>query len=236
MRLSIHQPSYFPWLGLLHKIAQSDQYVLMDEVALSDSAFQHRNLFLTNDGKSKYLTIPFVRSGYQSRPFRDLELSDRDWARRHLDFLSNNYRKHPFYNDVMPQIEAVLTARYERLVDVVAASMRLSFQWFGISTRVIAQSDLEYDRSLRRGDLVMALIEACNADVYVSGTGAKAYLDESRFGDSVALEYNRFTHPTYPQKGSEAFVSGLACVDIVFNIGETGAAELLGSCGDGNMS
>lgn len=230
MILSIHQPSYFPWMGLLHKIAQSDQYVLMDEVALSDSAFQHRNLFLNNDGRAKYLTIPFVRSGYQSKAFRDLEFSDPNWPRRHLDFLSNNYRKHPFYKDVMPQIEAVLTAKYERLVDVVVASMMLSFQWFGISTPVIAQSTLEYDRSLRRGELVMALIKACNADVYISGTGAKAYLDESQFGDSVELVYTKFSHPTYSQKGSNEFVAGLACIDIVFNIGERKAAELLNGC------
>lgn len=230
MRLSIHQPSYFPWLGLLHKIACSDQYVLMDEVALSDSAFQHRNLFLTNHFKTKYLTIPFVREGYQARPFHDLELSDPAWSRRHLDFLSNNYRKHPFYREVMPQIEAVLSAPYERLVDVVLASMKLSFKWFGITTPIVSQRSLDYDRSLRRGDLVMALIDACKAEVYVSGTGAKAYLDESRFGTSVKLVYDQFAHPAYPQKDNAEFVAGLSCVDLVFNIGETGAADLLRSC------
>ncbi|HEY3277770.1 MAG TPA: WbqC family protein, partial [Syntrophorhabdaceae bacterium] len=62
MILSIHQPSYFPWLGLLDKIAKSDVYMVMDEVQLTDAAYQHRNIFLTADGKIKYLTIPFKKT------------------------------------------------------------------------------------------------------------------------------------------------------------------------------
>lgn len=231
MILSIHQPSYFPWLGLLHKISKSDLYVLMDEVALSDSAFQQRNLFLTNDGKSKYLSIPFARAGYQSVPFKDLLISDHKWCQRHLDFISNNYRKHPYHKQVMPQLEAYYSKEFTHLVEAIADSMQLAFRWFGIDTRVIRQSELEYDRTLRRGDLVMGLIEACKADMYLSGTGAQAYLDESRFGTDVKLVYSDFKHPVYPQRSSTEFIAGLSCVDVVFNIGEQGAADLLSDSG-----
>ena len=67
MILSIHQPSYFPWLGLLDKIVKSDVYMIMDEIQLTDGAYQHRNVFLTADGKVKYLTIPFNKRDYLHR-------------------------------------------------------------------------------------------------------------------------------------------------------------------------
>ena len=51
MITAIHQPSYFPWLGWMDKINKCDQFILMDEVQLSDRAYQHRNLFLTNTGQ-----------------------------------------------------------------------------------------------------------------------------------------------------------------------------------------
>lgn len=57
MITAIHQPSYFPWLGWMDKINKCDQFILMDEVQLSDRAYQHRNLFLTNTGQQKFLTI-----------------------------------------------------------------------------------------------------------------------------------------------------------------------------------
>lgn len=87
MITSIHQPSYFPWLGLLHKINSSDTFILLDDVQLSDSAFQHRNIFLSNDGKVKYLTIPFVKKEYRNKGFKDLEIADPMWTKNHLNFL-----------------------------------------------------------------------------------------------------------------------------------------------------
>jgi hypothetical protein len=226
--LSIHQPSYFPWLGLLDKIAKSDVHMVMDEVQLSDSAYQHRNLFLTADGKTKFLTIPFVKKDYLKRRFRDLEISRDDWTTTHRNFIHNSYGRHPYAAEIMPHAGQFFTGRFRLLADAVWASMQLSLDMFGIRTRVIRQSELDYDRSLRRGELVVALARAAGASCYLSGTGAKAYLDEAAFGDGLTLRYNEFHHPQYPQKGVAEFQSGLACLDALFNLGGKGARELLG--------
>jgi WbqC-like protein family len=228
MILSIHQPSYFPWLGLLDKIARSDVHMVMDEVQLSDSAYQHRNLFLTADGKVKFLTIPFVKKDYLKRDFRELEISRDDWITSHRNFIQNTYGRHPYAAEIMPRVEQFFAERFALLADAVYASLRLSLDLFGIRTHVIRQSELAYDRSLRRGELVVALARAAGASCYLSGTGAKAYLDESAFGGDLTLRYNEFHHPQYPQKGSAEFRSGLACLDALFNLGGQGARALLG--------
>jgi len=226
MILSIHQPSYFPWLGLLQKIAKSDVYILMDEVQLSDSAYQNRNLFLTNDGKVKYLTIPFDRKGYLDKPFCNLDIADDGWRQKHRDFIINNYRKHPGFAEIIPSLEEFFGCEYLSLCDAVVASMKLAMELFGIKTKVLLQSQLQYDRSLRKGDLVIDLIRAAGADVYLSGTGARDYLDESKFGTGIRLEYSVFQHPVYPQRGGVEFVSGLSCLDMLFNQGLADARRL----------
>src|SRR5664279_438630 len=109
MILSIHQPSYFPWLGLLHKIAHSDVLVVMDEVQLMDSGYQHRNLFLSLEGKPRFLTIPFTKKGYLGRPFKELEIADPTWRTKHLNFLREAYRKHPFRKEIFPIVEDILS-------------------------------------------------------------------------------------------------------------------------------
>ena len=219
MIVSIHQPSYFPWLGLLHKIANSDLYVVMDEVQLSDSAYQQRNIFLSADGKVKYLTIPFNKSGYLQRPFKELEIKDGTWRKRHLDFIRNSYRKHPYFDEIYPALESYFARDYAYLIDAVMASMRMSLGFFGIATRIEMQSQMAYDRLSKRGDLVVSLVIASGADCYLSGTGGKEYLDEAKFSDGLALKYNNFLHPTYLQKNSSDFVPGLACLDVLFNLG-----------------
>jgi hypothetical protein len=228
MILSMHQLSYFPWLGLLDKINRSDTHILMDEVQLSDSAYQHRNLFLTAEGQPKFLTIPFVKKGYLERGFWEIEIARSDWRTDHLNFIVNTYRKHPFASEVMPQLEAFYAVDYRLLADAVLASMRLSLDLFAIKTRLILQSEMEYDRRARRGDLVVALTRAAGAHCYLSGSGARAYLDESEFPSDVTVRYNDFTHPEYPQKGAAEFRPGLACVDALFNVGPEGARVLLG--------
>ena len=233
MNLSIHQPSYFPWLGMLDKIRKSDVFMIMDEVQLSDSLYQHRNLLMTADGKTKFLTIPFVRRGYLELPFRKIEVASSDWRSRHLNFIENTYRKHPYVNEVMPRLEAFFAADYRLLVDAVVASMRLSLEFFGIETQVIFQSEMDYDHSLRRGDVVAALARAAGAKRYISGSGAKAYLNESAFTGDMSLQYNTFHELSYSQKGSTTFQRGLACLDAMFNLGIEGSRALLeASSGD----
>ena len=233
MIVSIHQPSYFPWLGLLDKVSKSDVYIMMDEVQLSDSAYQHRNLFLTAEGKVKFLTIPIVRKGYLGRTYEELEIAGDGWRAQHLAFVCNNYGKHPFAAELMPHMERYFAAQYRLLAEAVLASMRLSFDLFGIRTRLLRQSEMNYDRSLRRGELVIALARAAGAHCYLSGAGGRDYLDESAFGPHLALRYNDFRHPQYRQKGAREFTPGLAGVDTLFNLGIEGSRALLGGTAHG---
>lgn len=227
MILSMHQPSYFPWLGLLDKVRQSDAFLVMDEVQLSDSGYQHRNLFMTADGKTKFLTIPFQKHDYLRKPFREIEIAAPDWGVRHRNFIENSYRRHPHADEILPVVTDFYAAKYRKLAEAVIASMRLSLALFGLGARVLLQSELDYDRSLRRGQLVVALARAAGADCYVSGTGARAYLDESAFDERLRLEYSEFRHPIYPQRGTNDFRPGLGCLDVLFNLGIAGARQLL---------
>jgi len=227
MILSIHQPSYFPWLGLLDKIRKSDVFIVMDEVQLSDSAYQHRNLFSAPDGQVKFLTIPFSKKNYLRRPFGEVEIASADWRKKHFNFLCNAYRKHPYASEMLPLLEQFYAVEYRLLIDAVLASMSISFDLFGIEAQIVRQSAMAYDRTLRRADLVVALVRASGANCYLSGTGARSYLDESLFPDGVALRYNQFQHPVYPQQGAAEFREGLACLDVLFNLGKRGARALL---------
>ena len=228
MIFSIHQPCYFPWLGLLYKIACSDTLIILDDVQLSDSAFQHRNQFLTNDGKVKYLTIPFVKQNYLKIPFKDLKIADSSWGDNHRNFLLNNYKKHKYFNQIYPEIEPMFSKESAYLVDVVMNSMNVSMAMFGIKTQVILQSEIDYDHEAKKGDLVLQLLKATNAKKYLSGRGAQAYQGDSAFkSDGIELEYVDFFHPVYQQKNSHEFIAGLSCLDLLFNAGAEEASLLL---------
>ena len=228
MMFAIHQPCYFPWLGLLHKIACSDVLIVLDDVQLSDSAFQHRNQFLTNDGKVKYLTVPFVKRSYREVPFKDLQIADTTWGTKHSNFLLNNYKKHPFFDQIYPAIQPLFQKQTYFLFDVVMESMGISMALFEIETKLTMQSQTNYDRVAKKEDLVLQLLKAANAKCYLSARGAQAYQDDAFFElEGIVLEYLNFSHPTYTQKNSEEFISGLSCLDLLFNVGVKQGLQML---------
>ena len=49
MRLAIHQPNFFPWVGLFHKIACVDSFMFFDHVqAPNGKSWLSRNRILLN--------------------------------------------------------------------------------------------------------------------------------------------------------------------------------------------
>ena len=72
------------------------------------------------------------------------------------------------------------------------------------------------------------ILKKCSATKYISGMGAKDYQNDSKFKkESVALIYQSFSHPQYPQKNSKSFEIGLSALDIAFNIGSQDSSNLL---------
>lgn len=222
MKISIHQPSYFPWLGLLDKIAKSNLYILLDDVQLTDSACQHRNIFLTNNGKTKYLTIGIHKRGYLKKTIKDICLTGEEWQKKHRDFLKNNYGKHPFFNEIFESIEYIFSKKYKFLIDVLVDSMLTSFRLFDIKPNLRLQSETEHDRQAKKSDLVLSLLMSVNAVTYISGTGAREYLNFQDFEkNNINVIFNKFEHPLYTQThvSSGPFIEGLSCLDMLFNLG-----------------
>ncbi len=225
MKVSIHQPSYFPWLGLLHKIQQSDRFVLLDTVQLNDAAFQHRNLFLTQSGQVQYLTVPLNKRHYQSKPLAELTFARSNWQKKHLGFIQANYGRHPYFEEVMSEVQPVFLEEFDSLGALLQRVMRLSMQLYAIDTEMVLASELNLSPARKEAG-VLEILSKTEAEVYLSGHGAKNYqCDDSFRQKSVAIEYMDFSHPVYPQSHCSQFQPGLACLDMAFNIGLTACRE-----------
>ena len=228
MIVSIHQPSYFPWLGLLDKIEKSDTFVLLDNVQFNDNAFQSRNIFLNHNGEVQYLTIPLQKKNYQKKMLRELKVIDKKWQKKQKGFMIANYKKHPFFNEIYPQIEFIFEKKYNFLIDILIDGMEACFNIFNVKTELLLASELDIVRSLTKDDLVFNILKKVEATKYISGTGAKDYQDDKKFEiEGIHLEYQKFSHPTYTQKNSQKFESGLSSLDIAFNLGCKESEKLL---------
>ncbi len=63
------------------------------------------------------------------------------------------------------------------------------------------------------------ICRALEAEVYLSGSHGRAYLDEGPFAEhGIEVRYQEFQHPVYPQRWGD-FLSHMSTIDLLFNCG-----------------
>lgn len=196
---TIHQPHYFPWIGLLAKIACADIFVYLDNVQFEKNGWQNRTRYSTAEGL-KFLSLPVRQKGVVSgeRPIRDILLADPRAPLKHWKTLQQRYGKAPGWKRLAPRLEAILTPPQERLMPLCLSTTELSLEIFQLKPRVCFSSDFAVEG--QKGDRVIGLVKAVGANHYLSGVGAREYLVPENFAAAgLGLSFQEFSHPAYSQ-------------------------------------
>ncbi len=229
MKVAIHQPHYFPWEGYLNKINSVDKFILMDDVQLTDSSYMYRHKLLALNGEEKFITIPFLKKDYKKLPYREIKINDSiNWRERQLNFIRENYKHSKYYDEVLDIVYGILEKPHVFLCDLTINTIRVLCDIFDIHAELLLQSELSYPKESKKNQLVLDLCKAVNADYYLSGNGAKKYMELKPFEDSgIVVEFQCFAQDVYPQIPSvAAFVPGLSILDMLFSMGITQSVQL----------
>lgn len=228
MITSIHQPSYFPWLGLLDKIKKSNQYIILDNVQFSDGGFQNRNNFINNYTEQNMLSIPIEKKDYLEKTIRDIKISQKIWQKKHSKYIYFNYKKHPYFDEVYPYIQKLFEKDYIYLIDAVTDSLEISLELLSVEVEIKKASEISTNQGLKKEELLIDILRQSNSEMYLSGTGAKAYQKDEKFrSNGISVIYQEFVHPEYSQYKNNDFIQGLSCLDLAFNLGVSNASKLL---------
>lgn len=218
MIVAIHQPHYLPWLGYMDKLDRVEAFCVLDTVQFVRREFQNRNRIRTADG-SMWLTVP-VKGSYQA-PISEIDIdNEADWGRKHLQALRLNYNRAPHFAEHEAFFAETYARRWDKLIELCLHVLSYLKKAFGISTPVHLASEFP-----TRDEPTARLVDLCRAlgaETYLAGEGGKNYMDMKMFEDAqIALEFQSFTHPVYPQC-FEPFESSMASIDLLFNCGREG--------------
>lgn len=217
MILSAHQPAYLPWLGYFEKIMCADVHVYLDSVQFEKNSFINRNRIKTPQGP-QWLTVPVKVKGHISSTLLDTLIDDAQlWRNKHLKSIEMNYRKAPYFEKCFPALQELIHIPESRLCELCWDHLQFWLSEFGIKTQVVRASELPV--SSKKSDLVLDLCRHLGASRYLSGILGRDYLNETVFADAgVAIEFQDFNHPRYPQLWGE-FEANLSVVDYWMNCG-----------------
>tara|TARA_Y100000768_G_C23825298_1_gene608578 strand:- start:197 stop:874 length:678 start_codon:yes stop_codon:yes gene_type:complete len=219
MKLAIHQPQYLPWIHYFIKIKRSDHFVLLDTVNFQKNGIQNRNQIKTDQGKL-WLTVP-VKNKYGQK-IKDVKISNNiNWRRKHLLSLEKFYDKSKFFKNYKNSIIDIYDKEWSSLNELNIHILTSMMDWFGIKTPLIRSSDLNV--SGKSTDLIINICKALNSDHYISGFGAKDYIDEDHFlKNNIHLEYlhNQKIFEYKQLYSYKGFIPDISALDILFNCGD----------------
>jgi hypothetical protein len=223
IRVAMHQPNFLPYIGFFDKIAKSDMLVIVDHVDFSKGKdnWHHRNRIRSFRGWD-YITVP-VSDHFNYKPFTSVTLNGNIEfkKRKHIRTFSLNYQKAQFFDDYFGSFSEVYVEKENNLAEFNVKLIRWMMESLGIRVKVLRSSELDFDRSAKKTDMIMDIMEAVRGNVFISGDGAKCYIEKERFeGNGISMQFQNFRHPEYPQT-YPGFIPNMSAMDLIFNTGKS---------------
>jgi hypothetical protein len=180
MKVTIHQPEHFPYMGFFQKMQAADLFIVLDNVKYRKNYFLNRNKFVNKNGIDEWFTIPINKSEYDKK-IHDVVLPSGDWRMKIQTKLRQNlgYIDHGVYDN-------------DLLVNTNIASIEWCRQKLGIDNTILRASQLNvsFDESDTKTSKLIKLLNAVNAKHYISGPSGKDYLDIQQFdNENITVEF-----------------------------------------------
>ena len=218
----VSQPMYFPWPGIFEQVRLAQTFVHYDDVQLPQGrSFMTRVQIRTARGP-EWLTVPVKRD---AKVIRDVRVDDsQDWRRKHLATLAQNYGRAPFFAEMLELARSVIERPTPWLWELNVHSIESVASYFRLSPTFLLSSRLGVAGS--SSERLLNLVRNLNGLVYVTGHGAKNYLDHELFErNGIEVRYMNYERAEYPQM-HEHFDPHVSILDLVANAGKEGGAFL----------
>lgn len=207
------QPYFLPYIGYWQLLAAVDRFVVYDNIQYTKKGWINRNRFLRN-GSDAFFTVP-LKNASDALDVKERVLADDFDPRSILNPLAAAYRKAPFFADVFPMLETIVTAAPRNLFEYLHHSLVMIAAYLDIATPIVVSSTVSIDHGLKSERKVLALCEALAADRYLNPAGGRDLYSASTFAEhGVALQLLRSRPPVYRQYDNP-FVPSLSIVDVM---------------------
>jgi hypothetical protein len=178
MRITIHQPEHFPYMGFFQKMAAADLFVVLDNVNFRKNYFQNRNKYPNNAGHDEWFTVPVGKDSPKLLIKDVVTSADNRWRKKIVKQLKFNFNKD-------------LTSIYEseKLIDINMKSIKFCCEELGIDIPMVHASEIVND--LSSTELLVEICKNLNATTYLSGPSGRDYLDIQLF-DAAGIKVEFF--------------------------------------------
>jgi hypothetical protein len=215
LSVSIHQPNYIPWLGYFYKIFQADYFVFLDDVQFSNQGMHNYHYVKTNKGPQR-IKIPVIQT-LGDRVNEVMLRNELNWQEKHLNLIKENYINCDHFDEVFSDFSDLINEKHEYLSCLNISVIKFLCKKLGLTPEFVISSDLNITTA--KEQKILDICHALGCEVYISGTGARAYQSDQHFKENgILLKYSEFKPFKYRQQ-FEDFQSNVTILDYLMNYG-----------------
>ena len=145
---------------------------------------------------------------------------DNGWRKKHIKSIENNYSRSKNFKFFSNYIKDIILNHDPSLKNLSISLIKIICQkYFGLNTTFVMQSEL--DVSGNGSDLILNICKTLGAQKYLSGPGAKSYINGDKFLEkNIYIKYSENKLPSYyPQQHERAgFFNDLSALDFILNV------------------
>ncbi len=214
MKLGIMQPYFFPYIGYWQLINLVDVYVIYDDVNFIKKGWINRNRILCN-GKDLMINI-LLNKVSQNKLINEIYLvDDIIWKNKLLKTIENNYKKAPYFSNVMPLITEIILNKENNLALYLFYSLVTISTYIGIKTKFLLSSHIDKNNSLKGENKILEICKILNTDTYINAIGGmELYSFDNFINNGINLAFIKTNEITYKQFNKE-FVPNLSIIDVM---------------------
>ena len=217
------QPTYLPWLGYFDLIANSKDFIFLDNVKFNKSSYHHQNKILGANGVISLSVPTHTFRGRMNTLINEVEIDDsKKWRNKHLTSIKQSYGKAPYYDNIYPHIQSIISSDIKNLSEMNIELIKLFSSMLSLDTNFYTASQME---NLTE-DKVQALANFCQlqqCNSYYSPAGSLNYLDTAVSkkifqSANITIYFQQFELSNYLQKQKD-FVPFMSILDALMYCG-----------------
>lgn len=227
MKIAIHQPNYLPYPGFFAKANLCDIFVIYDSAQFTRGDYFNRNRIRTFSLNGYiWLTLPVGKRNYKGTSISEVKITEDEIFGKHSKTIETTYSRAPHFDE---EVCEYVSIGHEFLAEHNIFLIKFLLSKLDINPKLVCSSKLNIPG--RHGTLgIIDIVKALHGTEYISGLGAKAYLEEERFKEEhIDLSYVAYEPLKYPQI-HPGFVENMSVIDTIFNIGWKATSLIIEKC------
>ena len=214
MKVGIMQPYFFPYIGYYQLMNAVDKFVILDDVNYINRGWINRNRILIN-GEPKLISMP-LKDASQNKLINEIEIAnDQKWREKLLKTLQYNYKKAPFFHDVVLLVEKIILNKEQNLSTFIFTSIIAINKYLEIKTFIEPSSAKYNTKHLKAEQKILNICFQENATTYINPIGGTDLYSKQLFKDhNIELFFIKTKEVTYNQNGN-IFIPWLSIIDVM---------------------